>query len=229
MTRLDKSYFTLAETLDRWQLGDPDLLYLVENGDLTLSIRAIGLPVQRGTVAFDEHGQCRPAVDGVDRIDGPIDLSGADAATILKHGARPIRYFAAEYGQYRECLLEPIVVDRIDLVVRKEERDRVELIHGLGDRARTAAELFRHAADYSELSLGDLKLRLGPLQAGVVAILHQAHASDCPWRHGKELLAVVGSASMRLSDLFKSKPGWRKLIRSDGRGRYRLAIPHPRD
>jgi hypothetical protein len=41
----------------------------------------------------------------------------------------------------------------------------------------------------------------------------------------KAILEQAGSASVRMADVFKSQPNWRKLIRSDRRGLYRLALP----
>ena len=46
--------------------------------------------------------------------------------------------------------------------------------------------------------------------------------------NGKELLRqkpAIGSQSIR--DLFKSKPNWTELIKSDGRGAYRLNLTQP--
>jgi hypothetical protein len=42
---------------------------------------------------------------------------------------------------------------------------------------------------------------------------------------GKLILGEAGSSSTRMSDVFKSQPHWRRLIDSDGRGRYRLRVP----
>jgi hypothetical protein len=53
-------------------------------------------------------------------------------------------------------------------------------------------------------------------------LLDEAATSSNPWREGKLILGEAGSASTRMADVFKSQPHWRRLIDSDGRGRYRL-------
>jgi hypothetical protein len=65
---------------------------------------------------------------------------------------------------------------------------------------------------------------LGVVQAQVVRTLHAAALTDQPWLDGKRLLCEAGATSMRMSDVFKSKTGWRDLIVSDRRGRYRLRL-----
>ena len=49
MSRIDKDYFTLAEVVERWDMPRDDLLYLVENELLRLSIRLLGKRLERGT------------------------------------------------------------------------------------------------------------------------------------------------------------------------------------
>jgi len=42
---IDKSYFTLPEILERWQITEADLIYLAENDKLRLSVRVFGAPM----------------------------------------------------------------------------------------------------------------------------------------------------------------------------------------
>ncbi len=117
-----------------------------------------------------------------------------------------------------------ILVHKEELVVRREERHRAEARHGLGGRRRTSETVFQQRHEFSEIILGERTFLLGPIQARVVRILHDAASSELPWRHGKMVLAEAGSSCTRMSDLFKTQPEWRKLIQSDRRGRYRLNI-----
>ena len=55
-------------------------------------------------------------------------------------------------------------------------------------------------------------------------ILHQAALAGRPWCKGVDILAEIECSTLRMSDLFKSKRGWRKLIDSNSRGMYRLAV-----
>ena len=114
-----------------------------------------------------------------------------------------------------------IEVRRDRLVVRREERDRVEASSkktlGLVDR-------FEHSGDYRDVRIGSLELTLGTVQANVVRALHAAALSDQPWCAGKALLRDAGATSMRMRDAFKSQKEWPRLIESDNRGRYRLRL-----
>ena len=65
---------------------------------------------------------------------------------------------------------------------------------------------------------------LGAYQAAVVRILHQAALAGNPWCSGVAILAEIECSTLRMSDLFKSKRGWRRLIESNSRGMYRLAV-----
>ncbi len=78
--------------------------------------------------------------------------------------------------------------------------------------------------DYRHVSIGELKFVFGGLQAEVVRYLHSVAADPNPWRPGKVILEEIGSQSTKISELFKHQKGWRTLIESDGRGKYRLKI-----
>jgi hypothetical protein len=63
------------------------------------------------------------------------------------------------------------------------------------------------------------------VQARIVKVLHQAALTGDHWCVGKAVLRQAGSGCTRLSDAFKSQSNWRRLIESDGKGRYRLRLP----
>jgi hypothetical protein len=117
-----------------------------------------------------------------------------------------------------------ISVRREQLVIRREERDRFEARYSQAGHTVAAGVAFQHEADYRNVRLGSLEMTLGVVQAQVVRALHEAALTDRPWLDGKRLLSEAGATSMRMSDVFKSKKGWRDLIVSDRRGRYRLRL-----
>jgi hypothetical protein len=91
-----------------------------------------------------------------------------------------------------------------------------------GVRARETS--FAHDPAYTHVALADREFVLGPLQANVVRLLHDAHEGGSSWVHGKVLLEQAGSSSSNLGTLFKSQRAWKELIESDGRGNYRLRL-----
>ena len=107
------------------------------------------------------------------------------------------------------------------MLVRREERDRVESQHLIVRKGSSPPSL-RQSNDYRQVHSAGLLFNLGPVQARVVKLLHEAATSSNPWREGKLILGEAGSACTRMADVFKSQPHWRRLIDSDGRGRYRL-------
>lgn len=81
--------------------------------------------------------------------------------------------------------------------------------------------IFRCAPDYLAVWLGHEEFRLGPKQALVVRILHEASATSNPWLSW-ESFSKRGIKS-RIPDLFKSQPNWNDLIQWES-GRFRLNL-----
>jgi hypothetical protein len=105
----------------------------------------------------------------------------------------------------------------------EDKQDQAATSTGQGDPE------FEHDPDYRWVRLRGVRFECGPLQARVVRELHTASRTGEPWVHGKEVLRQKPPiASRSIRDLFKSKPNWRVLIESNGRGLYRLNLPKPR-
>jgi hypothetical protein len=227
MSLIDKAYFTLEEIEERWQLPHRDIVYLAENGLLTLSVRLFNVRLESGE--FEDFGNGRWNRIPTDQrwFSGLQDLRAHDAFRMFRDGQARIDQFAAPAGGYCE-LLEPtenLTIRIADVVVRREERDRVESRHGLVRAGAPRGPVFQQLNDYSEVRLCGLVVKLGSVQSRVVKQLHRAALTGEPWCHGKALLHAAGSACTRLADLFKSQRHWRQLIESDRRGRYRLRLP----
>jgi hypothetical protein len=224
---IDKTYFTLEEIEERWQLPHRDVVYLAENGLLKLSVRLFDVRLERGE--FEDMGNGDWARIPTDQrwFSGLQDLREHDAFRLFRDGQIRVEVFAAPDHEY--CyLLEPtdsITIRTSDAVIRREERDRVERQHGLVRAGTPRGPVFQQVNDYSEVRLSGLVFHLGQVQARVVKQLHKAALTGEPWCIGKALLMSAGSACTRLADLFKSQRHWRQLIESDRRGRYRLRLP----
>ena len=107
--------------------------------------------------------------------------------------------------------------------MRRHERDRYEIKAGfhMGD-GQTPEPGFIYTVGYREVRSRGFCFQFGAIQADVVRVLHAAAEAGQPWQNGKALLTAAGSRSLKMVDVFKSKPEWRELIQSDGRGNYRL-------
>jgi len=226
MSLIDKAYFTLEELEERWNLPHRDLAYLAENGLLRLSVRLFGVEMEFGVYEEGSDGEWFTVPHERRRFTGFQDLQERDVFRVFRQGQVDVAHFHAPDKEY--CyLIEPtrtVSVCRDDLLVRREERDRVEAQHALVRKGSVAPSL-QQTDDYREVRTAGLLFNLGPVQAGVVKRLHEAATSANPWCEGKVILGSAGSSSTRMADVFKSQPHWRRLIDSDGRGRYRLRVP----
>jgi len=228
-----KSYFHLTEVAERWGASMPDLACYALDGLLQISVMAVGVRVETGTFEESDRGLFRLA-QGETVLHGPQPVVSSDLWPVFRTGAGRVTRFKPPSAEGYVDLAEdvdPIPITLQDLLVTRAERDRFEAVHGLGEVvgepsvAGTQEPTFIHRNDYAEVVLNGEIFRLGALQASVVRQLHSAAQSGNPWRHGKELLASSNAQTLRMVDLFKTKPNWRTLIASDGRGYYRLNLP----
>lgn len=226
MSLIAKAYFSLEELEERWQLPHRDLVYLAENGLLRLSVRLFGAQLEFGMYEEGTNGEWFTVPQDRRRFTGFQDLQERDVFQVFRQGQIEVTHFHAPDNEY--CyLIDPtpnVLVGREDLLVRREERDRVEAKHSLVRKSPGSSQSLQQANDYREVRAGGLLFNLGPVQARVVKRLHEAATSSNAWCEGKLVLSEAGSASTRMADVFKSQPQWRRLIDSDGRGRYRLRV-----
>jgi hypothetical protein len=224
---IEKSYFTLPEVLDRWQITEADLIYLAENDQLRLSVRVFGVPMEFGDIEETSHGEAFRMPWEQTRYSGLLDLHASDVFQLFRCGELHLNSFRTPHADYARTFggVAPVLVLIGDLLLTREERDRFEIETGFsaGDHAGEAPT-FIHSADYQEVRCNGDRFKLGPIQAEVVRALHAAALAGEPWQNGKAILSVAGSKSLRMADVFKSQANWRRLIRSDRRGGYRLNI-----
>jgi hypothetical protein len=226
MSLIDKAYFTLEEIEERWQLPHRDVVYLAENGLLKLSVRLFNVRLEWGEFEDFSNGHWNRIPTDQRWFSGLQDLREHDAFRLFRDGQAQIDQFAMPEEHHYCHLREPtdsLTIRVCDVVVQRQERDRVEKEHGLAGATRPAVtSIFRQANDYGEVHVAGRVFNLGPVQSRVVKQLHRAAITGDPWCSGKALLAAAGSSSTRLADLFKSQRDWRQLIESDRRGNYRL-------
>ena len=230
MSLIEKEYFTLAEVIESLGMPWTDVIYLAENGHLRLSVLVFQLPVDCGfceQISDDDwdHFPC----EDPSHLTGLVDLGDRDAHMILKNGSAAVEHFKAKPKEY--CSIaeraRPQTFKKEDLLLRRSERLRLESLIKT-KRPPSDDEPFAHTPDYREVRLNGHAISLGAIQAAVVKQLHTAYLAGDPWKNGKQLLQVAGSVSNRINDIFKSKKGdAQKLIQSNGRGLYRLAIQDP--
>jgi hypothetical protein len=224
MRLVQKEYFTVDELIERWEMSRRDFEYLAENGHLRLSVRLFGVAIERGDIEVEPDGRWFTVPCERGRRSGLFELTERDVHTLFKAGEVLVEHFHAGEGRYCDIAepSEPICVRPGDLLVRDAERVRAEKWMRGASAKPQKPPAFSQTNDYQQVSCNGLEFHFGPLQAAIVAILHQAFLDGGPWRSGKAILEQAGSASPRMADVFKSQPHWRKLIQSNRRGLYRL-------
>jgi hypothetical protein len=92
---IDKSYFTLPEILERWQITEADLIYLAENDKLRLSVRVFGAPMEFGDYEEGADGEpCRVPWEQ-NYYSGLLDLHARDVFQLS--GA--VRFISRVFGR----------------------------------------------------------------------------------------------------------------------------------
>ena len=232
MSLIRKEYFRLDEVIDDLGLSGTDVLYLAETGQLRLSVRVFSLMLESGIVEEIDTNDWQSFPEETAPHSGLLELRERDAHEVLKTGATEVQCFHAPPGSYlcRPDHASTFPVQARDLLIRDTELQRLKALVG-HQPAETAAPAssnpcpgFVHSPDYRMVQIAGETFSLGVYQAAVVRILHQAALAGNPWCSGVAILAEIECSTLRMSDLFKSKRGWRRLIGSNSRGMYRLAV-----
>lgn len=219
-----KRWFRIAEVAKRWAVPLSDIEDYALDEMLELAVFVVDIPAEAGSWEPGGRSDIRSLQD-LPILNGPQPLLRASLLAIFRDGQAEVRAFRSELPDtYLHVLPEipALFVRRDDLIVTRAERDRFERDHGAEAGASEPATDVWHSDDFSSVQIAGEWHSFGPKQAAVLRLLKAAGESDAPWRDGKRLLDEAGAATMRLIDLFKRKPAWRRLVLADGKGRYRL-------
>lgn len=209
---IPREYFTLQEVLADWGISESELGYVVEMGQLTLSVRIYGSFIVADRK--DRPGRCNPDFEGV------VDLERRDAMRVLRKQACPVTSFS----QKDRVVMTPEeradwVVYRDALLVRAKEREHFE--------ATIMAAGAPHANDYDRFlsfALDGQHYLFTDMQARALSYLFICAVTGDPEQRGAQILVAAGSTSLKLSYLFSSRKGWRDIVHpvSGRRGYYML-------
>ena len=130
----EKDYFTLEEIESRWGIPHRDMMYLAENAIIQLSTRIYGICLEKGE--YDDSEPERISMIRTDRswFSGLVDLRPEDVYRLFRKGTVTVTYFAAPMGHYSRVAENGggVKIRTSDLVIRREERNRIEAKHGMG-------------------------------------------------------------------------------------------------
>jgi hypothetical protein len=220
----EKRWFRIADVTKRWAIPLSDVEDYALDELLQLSVFVVDLPAEAGISEHDDHGH-HHILEDMPILNGPQPLCRASLLSIFRDGVAEVGSFrTVRPGGYLRVAshVPPVMVRRDDLIVTREERDRFESAHSGGAARQTGTDAW-HNEDFTSVRVENEWHSFGPKQAAVLRLLKAAAETDNPWRDGKRLLDDAGARTMRLIDLFKRKPTWRRLVLADGKGRYRLS------
>lgn len=209
---IPREYFTLQEVLADWGISESELSYVVETGQLTLSVRIYGSFVVADRK--DRPGRCNPDFEGV------VDLERRDAMRVLRKQACPVISFVQKGGVLTTSEGgTDWVVYREALLVRAEARELFEVTIMVAGTP--------HANDYDRFlsfQLDGKQHLFTDMQARALNFLFICAITGDPEQRSVQILAAAGSAALKLSYLFSSRQGWRDIVHpvSGRRGYYML-------
>ena len=209
---IPRDYFTLQEVLADWGISESELGYVVEMGQLTLSVRVYGSFMVADRK--ERSGRCDPDFEGV------VDLERRDAMRVLRKQTCSVQSFGQNGGVVTTSNGSiDWVVYRDALLVRATEREHFE--------ATIMDAGAPHANDYDRFLSFDLHGQhylFTDMQARALNFLFICAVTGDPEQRGVQILGAAGSASLKLSYLFSSRKGWRDIVHSVSkrRGYYML-------
>ena len=159
--------------------------------------------------------------------EGYTPIFAHQCRSLFKRGEIHLREFARGNGRGRYRLpdsAEDYTLQLADLVILQDERTRFESIHAISkEGGRHSEQTGGFDPTFRNVRINGTEYRFGDIQAKILRLLYNAGASGNPWQNGKQILQEAGSESYTLANVFKRNPAWKRLIVSDGRGRYRAS------
>lgn len=215
MCLAEANYYDLNELAIEWRVGTGKMKRWLMSGILKPHF---WLPVL--SVVERMPSTAKGGIGKLRHYEGFVPLSGQHCQRLFRSGKLTLRSFKGrEVDHYLELpdSSDDILVQSDDLLVLDTDKASFEREYISVNDTPSIDPGFRTIRIEGET------YRFGDIQSAILSTLHEAALNGEPWQNGKQLLHSVGSESFTLSNVFKHKPIWRKLIESDGRGFYRLA------
>ena len=202
---LKKSYLTIGELLNRWGHTFDDFQYIIENSDLDVYVRPLALRAAALPARY---------VEKLERC--PLDPIKVFRLVHAKQDRIKVQDFQDPPIRPKADIAFEISVG--DVVVRMSDIEELER-----EYSETSDKIIEvMSKDCRNIKVGDNEFIFGEKQAAVIKCLYERLQAGDPWVHGKTLLKIADSAGIKLHALFRRNKNWRRIIKSDARGRYRF-------
>lgn len=203
----------------RWKCGINLIRTLAETRRINFYLRPVALELALRKIAEKVHKKNYHKL-----LNSPLDHRDIYLMFKDQESSIPIKKLGnRDIGEILETAEPPnIYADFSDLVIPVEKIETFECKHVSVLEQNTKFRLL--APDFSCFILKGKEYKFGDMAAKIIKLLWDAKESGNPWVYGKILLASVNSGSQRIQSVFNHNPNWKKVILSDGKGKYRLNI-----
>ncbi len=234
-----REYFYLKELAKRWSATELDVQYYIENNLLNASVWLWNVNIEIGHYESISYKDANNVIDDVRSGSGLYVLRPNDCRHIFRRGSITLKYLSTDdKSKYCKIIKENgIELFPKDIVITHQECCAFEKQNSIyvndccfncNDSNQASIHKiplnFKQECNFNKVEINGITLSLGPVQANVVRLLYDAHMAGSPWLYGKEILYESKSETTKMVDLFKRNNNWRRLIISDGKGRYRLNL-----
>ena len=228
----ERVFYSLKDIESLWGVSLSEIMQWILYGDLNACVWLPLTVVYKVTEEFDE-GRIIQTKELCHK-EGFINVHSHNCRNLFRHEQTELRAFCDAHGEGNYLLPDEglsFFIKTSELVILEEERKRFERDYtGLGEMKRPRSIGLRDIdllnpfdPSFKTVRYEGSEYQFGDIQAAVLQKLYEASQRGELWINGKRLLAQAGSQSLNVSNVFKRNRIWRKLITSDGRGRYRLS------
>ena len=240
-----RDYFRLNTLLQRWGMDEDRLHHYIETGKLSCCIFLRDSWMNYGKLRLQRNGERAFQTEEKFCVRGLVGLLPEDCQWIFRDGKTKVSlFYSIKSPDYylqlkgdnggRSVKGKDIVILRDELMRFEKENAllagpkqlAVDLTQSVIPISHAAGrkDTFTHSPDYRIVVFDGETHRFGDIQAKIVKQLHEASKTDNIWLNGKEAVHEAGGASVYMRDAFRRHKSWRKIIKSDGKGRYRLVF-----
>ena len=219
----DRASYTLSEMQTYWQVANEEIRQWLFQGILTTHV---WLPVMSVfKIEASQDGNRLKFAKTLCHWEGHAVVSRHSCYRLFRHEHIHMREFTCSKTMEYYCLPDTagdLIVTRDDLLILRAERVRFEAAHDIANDGNHSIETLSPTPSFKDVQLDGHSYRFGHIQSQVLQLLYVAAKNGQPWQSGKQLLVQAGSQDFSLSNLFKRKPVWRRIVISDGRGCYKM-------
>lgn len=210
------AFLDIEDLAQRWKCRTSIIEALAETGEIRLYLRPAAIEI---ALARSQAGPCYDLLQKLSKL----YIDHRYIYLMFKNKNQKIEI--SHIGNYdmKTILEAPFFVGFFDLVIPMEQVENFEVLYRNIPHTDNAFELI--SDDFTCFIWCGQEYKFGEQQAKVIKRLWQARENGSPWVYGKRILKDIDSTSDRIKDIFSHNKYWRRIIKSDQNGKYKLNLP----